>query len=46
MDLISGLIEPDPKDRYGIKQVSKHPWMQGKTATSQEVQEEFSERYE
>lgn len=43
-DLITGILKYNPEDRITMEEMLAHPWMQGETATSEELKEELSTR--
>lgn len=44
MDLITGMFQFNPKLRYSMAEIITHPWVQGETATVEEIKEEFAAR--
>lgn len=44
MDLINSMLQHEPIHRPSLSEIKFHPWLQGKTATEQEIREEFFRR--
>ena len=45
MDLITIMMQPDPKRRYTLADLVGHPWMKGEHASHAEVKVEFTTRH-
>lgn len=43
-DLITTMLQFDPKLRPTLAEIASHPWLNGETASIEEVQKEFSDR--
>ena len=43
-DLITNMLQLDPKNRLNMAEIIGHPWMRGETATSEAVKYEFLQR--
>jgi serine/threonine protein kinase len=41
MDLINGLLQPDPSKRFTIEQIKAHPWYNEATSTHEEIKIDF-----
>ena len=44
-DLVIGMLQLEPEERYTFKRISQHPWMQGPVPTRREVQRVMQDRY-
>lgn len=44
MDLLTGMFQYNPKQRYSMAEIMTHPWVQGETATLEEIKVEFTRR--
>ena len=41
MDLIVGMLNQDPKQRYTMQQIKAHPWFQGQMATKEDMKKHY-----
>ena len=46
IDLLNWMLQYLPKDRPGMPEIKTHKYLQGETATKQEIMKEFNARRE
>lgn len=45
IELINGMLHHDPEQRFTLKQIRNHPYLQGETPSHYTIQKEFEKRY-